>query len=174
MLQRMRDLSEQASNGTYGEDERKAMQAEINGLTEEIYRIKNTTEFNGKKILGAFLQFVVSLVWVMVTGVVVTNLLSDPLKVVFFALGSLVGSYIGSIIEEKIALGDILINCITNNIKINDYIKSLGYNTTTLKSDNKDILLFIIPRKKKEEVINNIKLIDKDILIFSEKVKNFS
>ena len=34
-----------------------------------------------------------------------------------------------SIIEEKIALGDILINCITNNIKINDYIKSLGYNT---------------------------------------------
>ena len=52
MLQRMRDLSEQAANGTYGEDERKAMQAEIDGLTEEIYRIKNTTEFNGKKILG--------------------------------------------------------------------------------------------------------------------------
>lgn len=52
MLQRMRNLSEQASNGTYGEDERKAMQAEIDGLTEEIYRIKNTTEFNGKKILG--------------------------------------------------------------------------------------------------------------------------
>lgn len=129
---------------------------------------------NGKKILGAFLQFVISLVWVMVTGVVVTNLLSDPLKVVFFALGSLVGSYVGSIIEEKIALGDILINCITDNIKVNDYVKSLGYNTTTLKSDNKGILLFIIPRKKKEEVINNIKLIDKDILIFSEKVKNFS
>lgn len=52
MLQRMRDLSEQAANGTYGDDERKAMQAEIDGLTEEIYRIKNTTEFNGKKILG--------------------------------------------------------------------------------------------------------------------------
>ena len=52
MLQRIRDLSEQASNGTYGMDERKAMQAEIDGLTEEIYRIKNTTEFNGKKILG--------------------------------------------------------------------------------------------------------------------------
>lgn len=52
MLQRIRDLSEQAANGTYGKDERKAMQAEIDGLTEEIYRIKNTTEFNGKKIFG--------------------------------------------------------------------------------------------------------------------------
>lgn len=52
MLQRMRDLSEQAANGTYGKDERKAMQAEADALTEEIYRIKNTTEFNGKKVLG--------------------------------------------------------------------------------------------------------------------------
>ena len=129
---------------------------------------------NGKKILGAFLQFVISLVWVMVTGVVVTNLLSDPLKVVFFALGSLVGSYVGSIIEEKIALGDILMNCITNKKEVNDYIKSIGYNTSIIKSDDKDILLFVIPRKKKVEIINKIKSIDNEILIFSEKVKNFS
>ena len=52
MLQRMRDLTEQAANGTYGEDERNAMQMEINALTEEIYRIKNTTEFNGKNLFG--------------------------------------------------------------------------------------------------------------------------
>lgn len=52
MLQRIRDLSEQASNGTYGDDERKAMQAEIDGLTAEIKRIKETTEFNGKKLFG--------------------------------------------------------------------------------------------------------------------------
>lgn len=129
---------------------------------------------NGKKILGAFLQFVISLVWVLVTGIVVNDLLNDPLKVIFFALGSLVGSYTGSIIEEKIALGDILINCITNNIEVNNYIKSIGYNTSILKTDNKDILLFVIPRKKKVEIIDKIKSIDKDVLIFSEKVKNFS
>ena len=52
MLVRIRDLTEQAANGIYGDDERTAMQAEIDALTEEIYRIKNTTEFNGKKILG--------------------------------------------------------------------------------------------------------------------------
>ena len=129
---------------------------------------------NGKKILGAFLQFVISLVWVLVTGIVVNDLIEDPLKVIFFALGSLVGSYAGSIIEEKIALGDILINCITNNIEVNNYIKSIGYNTSILKTDDKDILLFVIPRRKKIDIINNIKLIDKDVLIFSEKVKNFS
>ena len=50
MLQRMRDLSEQAANGTYGEEERRAMQAEVDALSAEIKRIKNTTEFNGKKL----------------------------------------------------------------------------------------------------------------------------
>lgn len=53
MLQRIRDLTEQASNGTYGEDERNAIQMEINALTEEIYRVKNTTEFNGKNLFSA-------------------------------------------------------------------------------------------------------------------------
>lgn len=129
---------------------------------------------NGKKVLGAFLQFAISLVWILVTGIVVNNLLEDPLKIIFFALGSLVGSYMGSIIEEKIALGDILMNCITDNKEVNNYIKSLGYNTSILKTDNKDILLFVIPRRKKVEIINNIKSIDSEILIFSEKVKNFS
>lgn len=52
MLQRMRDLAEQSANGTYGDDERNAMQTEVDALTDEIFRIKNTTEFNGRKILG--------------------------------------------------------------------------------------------------------------------------
>ena len=38
---------------------------------------------NGKKILGAFLQFTISLVWVLVTGIVVNDLLNDPLKIIF-------------------------------------------------------------------------------------------
>lgn len=52
LLQKMRDLTEQASNGTYSDSDRKAMQSEINELSNEIYRIKNSTEFNGKKIFG--------------------------------------------------------------------------------------------------------------------------
>ncbi|MBP3461260.1 MAG: hypothetical protein J6K21_02475 [Bacilli bacterium] len=129
---------------------------------------------NGKKLFGAILQLIIALVWVLVTGIVVTNITSDPIKIIFFALGSLVGSYIGSILEEKIALGDILINCISSNENLNDYIKNLGYNTNNIKSDNENIILFIIPRKNKKNVINKIKNFDNNCLILSEKVKNFS
>ena len=49
-LQRMRDLAEQAANGTYGNDSIAAIQAEINQRTEEINRVMSTTEYNGIKL----------------------------------------------------------------------------------------------------------------------------
>lgn len=52
MLQRMRELAVQASNGTNTEDDRKAIQKEIDQLSEEITRISDTTEFNTKKLLN--------------------------------------------------------------------------------------------------------------------------
>lgn len=51
ILQRMRELSVQASNGTYSEDDRGKVQQEIDELTEEINRISQTTEFNTKPLL---------------------------------------------------------------------------------------------------------------------------
>lgn len=51
MLQRMRDLSEQAANGTYGKEEREAMQAEVDALSAEIKRIKIQQNLMAKNFL---------------------------------------------------------------------------------------------------------------------------
>lgn len=56
MLQRMRELSVQAANGTNGLDDREAIQAEIESLTQEIERISTDTEFNTKKLLDGSLD----------------------------------------------------------------------------------------------------------------------
>ena len=132
---------------------------------------------SGKKILGAILQFCIALVWILVTGVVVTNIAKDPLKIVFFAFGSLVGSYIGSLIEEKLAMGYNLITCITDN-NGNMLYKTLerkGYNISKIKGEKnnqkKDILLITVSRKKKHHVISIIKEFDKDATIISEMAK---
>lgn len=52
MLQRMRELSVQAANGTNTTDDRKSIQSEIQQLNEEIQRISDTTEFNTKTLLN--------------------------------------------------------------------------------------------------------------------------
>jgi len=52
MLQRMRELSVQAANGTNTTEDRSSIQAEIDQLKQEIQRISDTTEFNKKTLLN--------------------------------------------------------------------------------------------------------------------------
>ncbi|MBZ6071633.1 flagellin [Aeromonas schubertii] len=51
MLQRMRTLASQSSNGTNTTADRTALQQEVDQLSEEITRISNDTTFGGKKLL---------------------------------------------------------------------------------------------------------------------------
>ena len=50
-LQRIRDLTEQAANGTYGSDAIGAIKTEINSRLTEINRVASSAEFNSKKLL---------------------------------------------------------------------------------------------------------------------------
>lgn len=52
LLQRMRELAVQAGNGTLAKEDRTAIQEEINQLTNEVSRIAQTTQFNGKELLS--------------------------------------------------------------------------------------------------------------------------
>ena len=53
-LQRIRDLCQQAANGTYGEASIKAIKAEVEARTEEINRIRENAEFNDIKLFGEY------------------------------------------------------------------------------------------------------------------------
>ena len=56
ILQRMRELSVQASSDTLTDDDRDAVQDEIDSLVEEIDRIAGTTQFNTKNLLDGSLS----------------------------------------------------------------------------------------------------------------------
>lgn len=52
MLQRMRELAVEGSNGVYTANDRLEIQKEIDQLKEEIDRISDTTQFNTKKLIN--------------------------------------------------------------------------------------------------------------------------
>jgi flagellin len=55
MLQRMRELAVQSSNATNSSADRKALQAEVSQLANEIDRVAKQTSFNGRQVLdGSF------------------------------------------------------------------------------------------------------------------------
>ena len=49
-LQRLRDLALQSANDTYGSESQKAINAEAKAIVDEVKRVYNTAEYNGKKL----------------------------------------------------------------------------------------------------------------------------
>lgn len=132
---------------------------------------------NGKKKLGAILNGIVALVWIFVTGIVIIDVNKDLLKVVFFVIGSIVGSYLGSIIEEKIALGSNMLICITKEkyeSKIKNKLNDYQITTICEKNNNYSVLLIVLKRKEILKITNILKKIDNDIIIISEKAKTIN
>lgn len=132
---------------------------------------------NGKKMAGAVLNFIISLVWIISTGLVVVNIQKDPFKVFFFALGSFIGSYIGSLMEEKIAMGSNMLLAVTRSPKteeIQSELQKLNHTCYTLQSNEDDILLTMVSRKKRKEILTIMKRIDKDIIIISENARQLA
>ena len=55
-VQRIRDLTEQAANGTYGTQSKEAIQSEIQARVDEINRIAANCEFGGQNLMNGELQ----------------------------------------------------------------------------------------------------------------------
>lgn len=125
----------------------------------------------GRKGIGALLNFAIALTWVISTGMVVININEDPIKVIVFAFGCYLGSYYGCVLEEKIALGNNIIMCITSN-DISSKLRELGYPVTITKCmgiNNDNYILYIaIRRKRKDHLIKKIIELDSNSMIISE------
>ena len=121
---------------------------------------------NGKKKLGAFLQGLVALIWIFVTGVVIIDINKDIVKIIFFVIGSIAGSYLGSLLEEKIALGTNLVIIKSNKL---DELKYVFRNYNIIIKDN--YLLFISQRKNTKDIVNKTSSIDNTSKIILEKIK---
>ena len=131
---------------------------------------------NGKKKLGAILQFVVTLIWIILTGTVLMGLQKDIFKAIAFAFGALFGSYLGSVLEEKMALGTNVFMVEVNNDKANNLIKVLkneNFRISKIKSGNDGKIIFMITgaRKQTNKVVSIIQKVDDKAIILSEKVK---
>ena len=131
---------------------------------------------NGKKKLGAILQFLVTLIWIILTSSVLIGLKDDIFKAIAFAFGSLFGSYLGSVLEEKIALGtNIFMVEIENSksLKLIDILEKEKFNTSRVRSENdKNTILIVTGRRKdKGKIVSLIRKIDEKAIILSEKVK---
>lgn len=133
---------------------------------------------NHKKLLGSILNFVITLIWILSAIYILRNFNKNPLCIFIYSLGCFIGTYLGCIIEEKLALGNNMLTVLTAKyIEVEKALKNLEYNVITIDGYNMDniekVLIIIIPRRKKYKVHNIIKLIDKNATIIYENISYY-
>ena len=99
--------------------------------------------------------------------------LNNYLNLISFALGSSIGSYLGNILEEKMALGCITIEFNTNK-KDYDYFNEIfkNYKKNIIKTINNYKFEINIKRNKQNFIIKQVKKRNKSIKISIIKIFN--
>lgn len=131
----------------------------------------------GYKHVSALITIIVALIWLFVASAVIIDINTDPLKLVSFILGQVIGIYFGTTIEEKIALGNSLLYIIIDKkyLKIiSDSLREKGFGVTSVnakgyKSNEKTLLLILCKRKRKNEILEITKSFDKNSVILVKK-----
>ncbi|MBE9511568.1 MAG: DUF2179 domain-containing protein [Bacteroidetes bacterium] len=119
----------------------------------------------GRKLLAPVLGFFEILIWIMAIGKIMQNL-SNPVCYIAYAGGFAIGNYVGMKVEEKLAMGLIVLRIITQK-DASELIKALremGFGITEIDAMGKD--------KKVHVIFSIIKRHDAPVVV--EKINNFN
>ncbi len=132
----------------------------------------------GQKLIGSFLSFFELLLWLFLVTTVLIGITEDPIKALVYAAGFAVGQFIGTVIESKIALGNVRVEAIVirdHEDSLATILRDKGYAITTIKAQGmvlpRSILLFYVPRKRLSLLVKELKIYQKNVVITVEDIK---
>jgi uncharacterized protein YebE (UPF0316 family) len=133
----------------------------------------------GYRRLGTLLSFFEIILWTFVASRVIMGITEAPVKGIVYSIGFSLGVYLGSLIENHIALGKVLIQTIIsreNGEAMTGLLRSRGYAVTTMEARGRDsektVLMIFANRKGKEEIIEEIHRGDGTAMIISNDISS--
>lgn len=124
----------------------------------------------GQSNLAAAIGFFEMLIYIVALGTVMGNL-EHPLNIIIYALGFSVGSYVGSKIEEKIAVGFVNVQVITMQIcdGMEETLREMGFGVTSVEGTGKEgphrILYVMMKRRDLPCFLKDVRELDKNAFI---------
>ena len=113
----------------------------------------------GKGLYAAMIGFFEVIIYITALNKVV-NSLDNPVYLIVYALGFATGNYIGTYIEEKLAIGLTTIQIITEQEETCTSIREMGFGVTSFEGQGKEgvkkILIVSMPRKELKRLLRFI------------------
>lgn len=126
----------------------------------------------GERGKGAILGVFEVIIWISLVSTVLSNVAEDPLKVVMYAVGFGLGNFLGSLVEEKLALGTTRVEIIVlqeHADEVTTALRAEGYAVTVLDGMGKDharkILISIVQRKQVKHYVKIVKVKQSNTMI---------
>jgi uncharacterized protein YebE (UPF0316 family) len=149
-------------------------------LEISIQSLKTCMMVKGQRLKAAGLGFVECVIWGLVVAAVIGTLGDNLLLLLFYCIGYAAGLFIGSTIENKIALGTSNLELIASDEsteKIVAYLKEQGKGYTVFEghgsTDKMNMIFIVLPRKEMPAVLKDIRKScnDKVFVVASEVSK---
>ena len=132
-------------------------------LEVSLMTVRTVLLTRGEKVYGSIIGFIEVVIWLYVVSAVLVGIKDDPIRMIVYALGFACGNYLGSFLEEKLALGILTINVIAskeNGEKIALILRKQNIGVTALMAEGinetKKMLVIHVKRKRKNEIIKLI------------------
>src|SRR5699024_4173198 len=144
----------------------------INIVYVSFFTVRMILMLKGRRYIAAFVSMFEIVVYGIGLGLVLDNL-NEIQNVIAYAAGYGIGVVVGSMIEEKLALGYITVNVVSSNPDLNftNRLREAGYGVTSWISSGRDgdrlSMQILTPRKYEVKLYETIKKIDDKAFIIS-------
>jgi uncharacterized protein YebE (UPF0316 family) len=134
---------------------------------------------NGKKNIVPILGFFEAMIWLLAIGQIFQNV-NNPLSYIAYAGGFATGTYVGMTLDEKLALGRVLVRVITPHPlpELIEFMKEKNYRFTNVGAEGRygkvNLLFTVMKRDQLQEYISKVKEIDEKAFYTIESVKRVS
>ena len=134
---------------------------------------------SGKKNVAPVLGFFEAFIWLLAIGQIIQNI-DNPISYLAYAGGFAAGTYVGMTIEEKLAIGRVLVRVITVEPmpELIEFMKERNYRFTNVGAEGRygkvNLLFTVMKRDLLQEYISKIKECNDKAFYTIESVKRIS
>ncbi|MBO5269865.1 MAG: DUF2179 domain-containing protein [Clostridia bacterium] len=147
-----------------------------------IQSLKTCMMVKGQRLKAAGLGFVECTIWGLVISTIIGTLGDNLLLLLFYCVGYATGLFLGSTIENKIALGTSNLELIASDEsteKITAYLKSKNRGYTVFEgrgsTDKMNMIFIVLPRRETPKALREIRAVcDNKVFVVASEVSKYA
>lgn len=150
----------------------------VNIVYVSLFTLRMIFVIKGQRLLASLLSMIEVFIYLMGLNIVLKNL-DNPVNIAAYCVGFGLGVYIGSRIEEYLALGYVTIQVIVDSLECDlpAKLRDQGYGVTSWTADGKDgkrlVMQVLAKRSNETKLMELLNTFSPKAFIISYEPKNF-